>query len=278
MGYLIRLELAALCLIIASLLAPSGASLKMEDPLVYPREVERGEKVLITVVVIDENNTPPLSVQVWVGGRWWEMSPVEGDGNYTKGVIYGAEVPLESSIDKVVFQAVDSDGEQHTMIYNITVAVRKGSTLSRYFCYAGIGLFLLLVALTVVSRLRGPRTAQPPQRLPESGEALCSSCGRVVPQDAAICPYCGERFVEEEHVCPRCGKSLSPSDTVCPRCGTKLEPVYPVTDTDLLKLSSPQEAEGKKECPHCGAVLLEGMRTCPGCGRVIEEPRGEKDS
>lgn len=261
---------ASVTLLLTLLLAPLGDALTLEDPLVYPREIERGERVLITVLVRDENGTGPQSVRVWVGGKWWEMEPEGDDLNYTRGVLYRAEVPLEKSVRKVVFLGVDSAGEQYTVEYNVTLVVREGSELPRYICYAAAALFLLLVVATVISRFRAPKGGAPAPRLPEMGEALCSSCGRAVPADASICPYCGERFVEEEHICPRCGGSVSPSDTVCPKCGAKLEPVYPVTDADLLKLSSPEDAGEKMVCPNCGAVLLEGMETCPGCGKVVE--------
>ncbi|MCD6383032.1 MAG: zinc ribbon domain-containing protein [Thermoplasmata archaeon] len=251
----------------------------LEDPVVYPREVEKGEKVIFLVTVRNENGTPPHSVMVWVEGRWWDMEVKEGeDLNYTRGVIYMAEVEVRKDVDRVIFVATDVNGNQTRLEYNVTVRVEESSSTLKYLCYAILAIFAITLLLSIVQRIRySKRASMPPPRPPEPGEAICSSCGRAIPADAKVCPYCGERFEGEEYVCSSCGKVVSPADVVCPHCGAKLKPTKLITDPDELKLSAGKvNLEGKRVCPRCGAVILPDMEECPGCGMRVEEMEKEK--
>jgi RNA polymerase subunit RPABC4/transcription elongation factor Spt4 len=62
------------------------------------------------------------------------------------------------------------------------------------------------------------------RRIPKKSKGHCTSCGRLVAQDAQYCWFCGEELKADEGGarCPSCGIVTPREARFCPRCGQRL--------------------------------------------------------
>jgi RNA polymerase subunit RPABC4/transcription elongation factor Spt4 len=57
-----------------------------------------------------------------------------------------------------------------------------------------------------------------------TGQRLCPTCNRSLPNEASFCPYCGTRISAHEtlSLCTHCGAELRSHSRFCPRCGQEV--------------------------------------------------------
>ena len=93
---------------------------------------------------------------------------------------------------------------------------------------------------------------------------VCENCGKKQGVDTAFCPDCGSPLSVPlaMRACPSCKVPYMGQVAYCMYCGSQ-----------TVDVARPQESDGERVCPNCGASVIQGKRFCTKCGTRVDGER-----
>ncbi|MGA1820431.1 MAG: zinc ribbon domain-containing protein [Thermoplasmatota archaeon] len=275
------LSLVLLMLVPAAAMADGKVQL-LGDHFV-PLQPEKGDTVEFFVLVLEENDSAVISVDLDLGGKKHAMEPYFGplDAPNSGGTIYHCLVQMEEegTFNTTYIALLSNDTAVFQQGYRIFI---NGSSeddadtifgLPKAYCAISVLFITFIVIFLTWSYFKGRKMQKDMGDAAGSSKIACSACGAPISMDDEKCPKCGAEFEEEEHICGNCGAVISERDQKCRKCGVKLKGPDPdkepgkkkKEDPDLKKIGKKVSMTGKVKCKKCGAVYLKKERKCPEC-------------